>query len=176
MSNTILDQQFVNLIARARVSPYFDFERALCVAMESHMQRMSAISDVISPSFRRSGQGRGVTSVAKIFSWPSEELCACLHKSETDHLYIFDASKKDLSKIESREPILRSIDAGDRIVILNEWAGRYVDQNFLENLFFEYRDNTNEFLEQEIVMQVCVRARGKEQAGQKDFIASVLTA
>lgn len=175
MNNVTLDQQFANLIARARVSPYFDFERALCLAMEAHMQRISALANVVPPSLLRRGRGwsarglgGGVTSVAKIFSWPSEELCACLHKSETDHLYIFDASEQDLSKIESTEPMLRSIDSGDHIVILNEWTARYLDPHTLEQLLLQYGHGTNEELEQELCMHAHVNARGNSDV-DKDF-------
>ena len=165
MNNAILDQQFANLFGRAGVDPYFDLEHALCVLMESHMQQSLAIP-----------MSRQLRSIAKIFSWPSEELCACLHRSEADRMYVFDANKNELTKIESVDPTLFAINRGNRVIILNEWTARHLDQNILEQLVSRHAEDPDELLEQELRMRAYVNARGDASVSPDYFMVSAIRA
>lgn len=174
MPYALLDRQFLNLFVRAVRDPYFDFECALCLAMESSMRQRLATMEAFT-SLAKGRQG-GILSFAKIFAWPSEELCACLHKFDSDHLYIFDASESNLTFIESTEPMLYPIEQGDRIVILNDWAGKYIDEQTLEQLLSRHSNDSNESIEQELAMCAYVNARGNVSVLPEFFVVSTMRA
>ena len=174
MSHAVLDQQFENLFARARVSPYFDLEGALLLAMESFMQQLAETKRV-AERFANQYAAQPL-SIAKVFAWPSEELCACVHASEDDRVYIFDVSEKDLSLIESTKPMLRPIEQGDRIVILNDWTARYLDEQALEQLLSQFEGADDQVLEKELCMHAHVNARGNTYVLPEFFVVSALRA
>lgn len=158
MNHALLDQQFENLFSRALRDPYFDLEQALCVVMESWMQQRESIEDVFtSPAKGRQG---GVSSIVRIFAWPSEELCACLHKCENDQVYLFRAIEKKLLRIESSEPMLRPIDSGDRILVLNDVASQVLDSSTIELLLYSSHDVSDGDLMRELHLRAEVNARG----------------
>lgn len=166
MTTLMLDQQFENLFARASKSPYFDLERALCLTMESHMQQQLSIP------LQENGR---LFSLVKVFAWPSEELCACIRKADTDHLYVFDAAQKNLSKIESILPMLQSVNERDRIVILNDWIAQQITRNDLEQIIFARSQDSDEDLAEEIRLHALVNVRSQQNNVSENFAVRVLT-
>lgn len=164
MSNQILDQQFENLFARALANPYFDLEQALCFAIESHRQQMLAVSEALPQT------SHVPLSVVKIFAWPGEELCACLHKGEKDQLYIFESAQKNVVKIESTQPLLRPIEKDDRIVVLNEHVALQILTNELEQILQSFAQESDEALEKELYLRANVNARGNEHSFPSLFV------
>jgi hypothetical protein len=166
------DVQLSNLLARARVSPYFDLERALHVMLESWMRQQD---DVKQSAEQLSGAPvRQTRSIAKIFTWPSEELCACLHKAEEDHLYLYDSENNDLVKIESAEPMLLPVEHGDRIVILNEGIAKHLTEHELEQILHQHTDDPDYILEKELCMHAHVNVRSQRRIHPDSFAASTL--
>lgn len=160
----MLDQQFENLFAHASKSPYFDLERALCLTMESHMQQRLSIP------LQENGR---LFSLVKVFAWPSEELCACIRKSDADHLYLFEDAQKNLLKVETTEPHLRAIEKNDFMVILNEWLAKLINQNDLEQIILSNTNESKETLEQEIYLRAQVNARGNRHVFPENFVVHV---
>ncbi len=78
--------------------------------------------------------------------------------------------------IESTEPMLHPIKHGDRVVILNEWVGRYIDKHTLEQLLSRYANNSDKFLEQEISLQAHVNARWNPGVLPRYFVVSSIRA
>lgn len=172
MASFTRDLQLSNVLARARVSPYFDVERTICLLMESWMQQVIETKR----SIERVSDGtlNQPLSIAKIFTWPSEELCACLHKAEEDHLYIFDGATREVHKIESSEPMLQPVEHGDRIVILNEWIAKHLTQAELEQILRAYTEEPDYLLENELCLCATVNARINEHVSPDLFTVSAL--
>ncbi|MCX6714950.1 MAG: hypothetical protein NTX72_03980 [Candidatus Uhrbacteria bacterium] len=172
MSFLTRDVQLSNLLTRARVSPYFDVERSICLLMESWMQQVAETKR----SMERvsGGISHQPLSIAKIFTWPSEEMCACLHKSEEDYLYLFDGAAGEVHKIESSEPMLLPVEHGDRIVILNEWIAKHVTQAELEQILHVHAEAPDYLLQEELCLCATVNARTNEHVSPDLFAVSSL--
>jgi len=172
MSSLSHDLQLSNLLARARVSPYFDLERAICLMMESWMQQKMEAKETAERL--AGGVLHQPISVIKIFTWPSREMCACLHKAEEDHLYLFDSTQNHLTQIESSDPMLQPVEHGDRFVLLNAFMTKYLTQNELEHLLQQYMQEPDYVLQDELVLRAQVNARVGEHAVQNLFHPWVL--
>jgi hypothetical protein len=166
------DLQLSNLLARARVSPYFDLENALHVLMESWMHQHD---DARQSAEQLSGAVANQTrSVVKIFTWPSEELCACLHKAEEDHLYLYVADQHDLVKIESDEPMLLPVEHGDRIVVLNDALAKHLEHQELEKILHQHAEEPDYVLEKELCLRARVNVRSQKHIHPNSFAVSTL--
>lgn len=172
MSTLSHDIQLSNVLARARVSPYFDVERAICLAMESWIHERQEAKQ--SAERLAGGELHYPTSVIKIFTWPSQEMCACLHKAEEDHLYFFDSTQNRLMQIESSDPILQPVEHGDRFVLLNASMTKYLTQNELERLLQQHAQEPDYVLQDELVLRAQVNARAGERTPQNLFHPWVL--
>lgn len=172
MSSLSHDIQLSNVLARARVSPYFDVERAICYLMESWMYERQEAKQ--SAERLAGGVLHQPTSVIKIFTWPSREMCACLHKAEEDHLYLFDSAQNRLTQIESSVPFLQPVEHGDRFVLLNAFMTKYLTQNELEHLLQQHMHDPDYILQDELVLRAQVNARAGEHTQQNLFHPWVL--
>lgn len=172
MSTLSHDIQLSNVLARARVSPYFDVERAICCLMESWMHERQEAKR--SSERLAGGVLHQPTSILKIFTWPSREMCACLHKAEEDHLYFFDSTQNRLTQIQSSDPILQPVEHGDRFVLLNAFMTKYLTQNELERLLQQHGQDPDYVLQDELVLRAQVNARVGERAPQNLFHPWVL--
>lgn len=158
MLSPTLDRQFANLFSRAGASPYFDVERALCLAMESQMHQIAEIKQILDRMFGEYSCLRQPVSIAKIFSWPGGELCACVMREKTEHIHIYDADNKNLIELESTKPTLLTVREGDYILMLNYKIAEHISVNELERLLVQSWDSTKD-LEEEILLNVHVSRR-----------------
>lgn len=158
MLSPTLDRQFANLFSRALANPYFDVERALCLAMESQMHQIIEIKKILERMFGEYSCLRQPVSIAKIFSWPGGELCACVMREKTEHIHIYDTDNKNLIELESTKPTLLTVREGDYILMLNHKIAEHISANELEQLLAQPWKSTKD-LEEEILLNVHVARR-----------------
>jgi hypothetical protein len=161
MSSLSHDSQLSNLLAHARVSPYFDVEGAICLAMESWMQQKMEAKKAIE---RMSSEDvHHPLSIVKIFSWPGGELCACLHRAEDDVLFHFDTTQNKFRQMMSADPFLHPVAHGDRVLVMNDIIAKYLPLSELEQVVRQYANDPDHVLQEELMLRAQVNTRAGER-------------